>query len=159
LLAKIALNCSLGTFERDQICGQNSFRQGVIKLSNFRVRGAQADLQHLREFLRGQHLHRIAKAGMGGRSWLGCEAMTAISCSIRPPVESRSVSLQAISPALGHPMQSATEEKLEKNTTEQYAALGRFVEAFEAMVNEVREICINRICEGIGSGQRERCLR
>ncbi|HWN48568.1 MAG TPA: hypothetical protein VNO18_01820 [Xanthobacteraceae bacterium] len=30
----------------------------------------------------------------------------------------------------------------EKNTKEQYEALGRFVEAFEAMVNEVRESTI-----------------
>ncbi len=30
----------------------------------------------------------------------------------------------------------------EKNTKEQYEALGRFVEAFEAMVHEVRTICV-----------------
>jgi hypothetical protein len=28
------------------------------------------------------------------------------------------------------------------NTAEQYAMLGRFVEAFELMVNEVRELCL-----------------
>ena len=49
-------------------------------------------------------------------------------------------------------------EQLSKNTTEQYAALGRFVEAFESMVNEVREICIERVCHGIGSGERERLI-
>jgi len=49
-------------------------------------------------------------------------------------------------------------EELLKNTTEQYAALGRFVEAFELMVNEVREICIERVCDGIGSSERERLI-
>jgi hypothetical protein len=42
------------------------------------------------------------------------------------------------------------EETLHRNTTEQYAALGRFVEAFELMVHEVREICIERICDAVG---------
>jgi hypothetical protein len=35
--------------------------------------------------------------------------------------------------------------QFKKNTTEQYAALGRFVEAFELMVDEVRGTCIDRI--------------
>jgi len=33
----------------------------------------------------------------------------------------------------------------ERNTKEQYEALGRFIEAFEAMVNEVRLVCIKLI--------------
>ena len=37
------------------------------------------------------------------------------------------------------------DEKRRNNTTEQYAALGRFVEAFELMVDEVREICVDCI--------------
>jgi hypothetical protein len=53
------------------------------------------------------------------------------------------------------PMPPTDEAALAKNKNEQYAALGRFVEAFELMVHEVREICIERICAGIGSGQRE----
>jgi hypothetical protein len=56
------------------------------------------------------------------------------------------------------PMPPTNEEELKRNTTEQYAALGRFVEAFELMVNEVREICIERICAGIGSSERERLI-
>jgi hypothetical protein len=55
-------------------------------------------------------------------------------------------------------MPPTNEEELKKNTTEQYAALGRFVEAFELMVNEVREICIERVCDGIGSSERERLV-
>jgi hypothetical protein len=34
------------------------------------------------------------------------------------------------------------QEAWKKNTTEQYEMLGRFVEAFELMVNEVRELCL-----------------
>jgi hypothetical protein len=45
-------------------------------------------------------------------------------------------------------------EAYTKNTTENYAALGRFVEAFELMVDDVRQICIERICSGIGSSER-----
>jgi hypothetical protein len=56
------------------------------------------------------------------------------------------------------PMPITDAEELTKNTTEQYAALGRFVEAFELMVNEVREICIERVCDAIGSGERERLV-
>jgi hypothetical protein len=54
---------------------------------------------------------------------------------------------------------STNQEELLKNTTEQYAALGRFVEAFELMVNEVREICIENICASVGGiQQRERLI-
>jgi hypothetical protein len=56
------------------------------------------------------------------------------------------------------PMPPTNENELKKNTTEQYAALGRFVEAFELMVNEVREICIERICHSIGSSEREQLI-
>jgi hypothetical protein len=56
------------------------------------------------------------------------------------------------------PMPPTNEQELIKNTTEQYAALGRFVEAFEMMVNEVREICIERVCDGVGSRERERLV-
>src|SRR5258707_5279501 len=44
----------------------------------------------------------------------------------------------------------------EKNTRAQYEALGLFVESFEMMVNEVREICIERLCSGLGGSERER---
>ena len=40
------------------------------------------------------------------------------------------------------PMRPEDDPDYTKNTKEQYEALGRFVEAFEAMVSEVREICI-----------------
>jgi hypothetical protein len=53
------------------------------------------------------------------------------------------------------PMPPTNESNYEKNTKEQYEALGRFVEAFELMVNEVREVCIERICTGVGSSERE----
>jgi hypothetical protein len=56
------------------------------------------------------------------------------------------------------PMPPTNEETLKKNTTEQYAALGRFVEAFEFVVNEVREICIERVCNGMGRSERERLV-
>jgi hypothetical protein len=36
----------------------------------------------------------------------------------------------------------------EKNTSAQYDALGRFVENFEMMVNDVREICIDQFAAG-----------
>ena len=55
-------------------------------------------------------------------------------------------------------MTVASEEELKKNAAEQYAALGRFVEAFEAMVNEVREACIERLCEALGSSERQRLI-
>lgn len=38
------------------------------------------------------------------------------------------------------PMPPTNEASYQKNTKEQYEMLGRFVEAFELMVNEVREI-------------------
>jgi hypothetical protein len=56
------------------------------------------------------------------------------------------------------PMPPTNEEAYKKNTAENYAALGRFVEAFELMVNEVREICIERVCDGIGSSERARLV-
>jgi len=56
------------------------------------------------------------------------------------------------------PVPKTNEETLSKNTKEQYEALGCFVEAFEMMVNEVREICIERICAGIGSSEREQLI-
>jgi hypothetical protein len=56
------------------------------------------------------------------------------------------------------PMPKTDEEAYAKNTKEQYEALGRFVEAFEMMVHEVREVCIERICGGIGSSERERLV-
>jgi hypothetical protein len=56
------------------------------------------------------------------------------------------------------PMPPTSDEELNRNTTEQYAALGRFVEAFEMMVNEVREICIERICEGVGTNERQQLI-
>jgi len=48
-------------------------------------------------------------------------------------------------------MPRTNDEGYAKNTKEQYEALGRFVEAFELMVNEVREICIERVCASVGS--------
>lgn len=56
------------------------------------------------------------------------------------------------------PMPSTSEDNYTKNTREQYETLGRFVEAFELMVNEAREICIERICAGIGSSEREQLI-
>lgn len=53
------------------------------------------------------------------------------------------------------PMPPTDDAAYSKNTKEQYEALGRFVEAFEMMVNEVREVCIERICGGIGKNERE----
>jgi hypothetical protein len=46
------------------------------------------------------------------------------------------------------------EDAYKKNTSEQYEAMGRFVEAFEAMVNEVRETSISLI----GGGTRQQQL-
>lgn len=56
------------------------------------------------------------------------------------------------------PMPKTDEEAVAKNTKEQYEALGRFIEAFELMVHEVREICVERICAGVGSSERERLV-
>jgi hypothetical protein len=56
------------------------------------------------------------------------------------------------------PMPKTDEEAYARNTKEQYEALGRFVEAFEMMVHEVREICIERICSGIGAKERKRLV-
>lgn len=43
------------------------------------------------------------------------------------------------------------ERTFRKNTTEQYAALGRFVETFELMVNEVRECSIDLVAHDQGN--------
>jgi hypothetical protein len=43
----------------------------------------------------------------------------------------------------------------EKNTKEQYEALGRFVEAFEAMVNEARVCCIDLLGAGLTHRQQQ----
>jgi hypothetical protein len=56
------------------------------------------------------------------------------------------------------PMPRTDEEAIAKNAKEQFEALGRFVEAFELMVNEVRETCIERVCAGIGSSKREQLI-
>jgi hypothetical protein len=42
----------------------------------------------------------------------------------------------------------------QRNVSAQYEALGTFVECFELMVNEAREVCIESICNSIGSGER-----
>lgn len=46
-------------------------------------------------------------------------------------------------------MPPTDKETLAKNTKEQYEALGRFVETFELMVDEVRGDCIDRIWEAV----------
>jgi hypothetical protein len=56
------------------------------------------------------------------------------------------------------PMPPTNDEAYRKNTKEQYEALGRFVEKFELMVYEVREVCIDRICSGIGSIERKQLV-
>jgi hypothetical protein len=55
-------------------------------------------------------------------------------------------------------MPPTNQEAYDKNTKRQYEALGRFVEAFEGMVNEVREICIESVCKGVRSSERERLV-
>lgn len=50
------------------------------------------------------------------------------------------------------PMPPTDEKALAENTTENYAALGKFVEAFEAMVDDVREICIDCIYFNVRDG-------
>ena len=47
------------------------------------------------------------------------------------------------------PMPPTDPKELEKNVKEQYEVLGRFVEAFELMVDEVRGVCIDRIWEAV----------
>jgi hypothetical protein len=47
------------------------------------------------------------------------------------------------------PMPPTNDEAYSKNTKEQYEALGRFVEAFELMVDEVRGICSDSIFSDI----------
>jgi|HubBroStandDraft_6_1064221.scaffolds.fasta_scaffold251583_1 hypothetical protein len=56
------------------------------------------------------------------------------------------------------PMPKTDDEAYAKNTKEQYEALGHFVHSFEWMVNEVREICIERVCSGIGSSERQQLV-
>jgi len=51
-------------------------------------------------------------------------------------------------------MPDQTETPYEKNTRLQYEALGRFVEQFEMMVNEVREISLERLLEGLDDHQK-----
>jgi hypothetical protein len=50
------------------------------------------------------------------------------------------------------PMPPTNPKELEKNVKEQYEALGRFVEAFELMVDEVRGVCIDRTWDAIIDG-------
>ena len=47
------------------------------------------------------------------------------------------------------PMPPTDPKKLEKNIKEQYEALGRFVEAFELMVDASRGVCIDRTWDAI----------
>ena len=42
----------------------------------------------------------------------------------------------------------------QRNVSAQYEALGTFVERFELMVNEAREVCIESICNSIGRSER-----
>jgi hypothetical protein len=42
----------------------------------------------------------------------------------------------------------------QRNVSAQYEALGTFVECFELMVNEAREVCVESIRNSIGSGER-----
>ena len=47
------------------------------------------------------------------------------------------------------PMPPTDKAQSEKNSKEQYEALGRFVEAFELMVDEIRGTCLDRIWEAV----------
>jgi hypothetical protein len=47
------------------------------------------------------------------------------------------------------PMPPTDPKEIEKNVKEQYEALGRFVEAFELMVDEVRGVCVDRIWDAV----------
>ncbi|MDR3468931.1 MAG: hypothetical protein P4M07_23640 [Xanthobacteraceae bacterium] len=49
------------------------------------------------------------------------------------------------------PLPRTNPEELEKNVKRQYEALGRFVEAFELMIDEVRGACIDRIWDAVTS--------
>ena len=49
------------------------------------------------------------------------------------------------------PMPPTNEEAYAKNTKEQYEALGRFVEAFELMVDEIRGICGDCVSMTVGA--------
>ena len=55
-------------------------------------------------------------------------------------------------------MPDGEETAYEKNTRDQYAALGRFVEEFEMMVGETRAICIERLSQGGQSPGQKRLL-
>jgi hypothetical protein len=46
-------------------------------------------------------------------------------------------------------------EAYQKNTKEQYEAIGRFVEAFEGMVHEARTCCINLLTRGLSDKQSD----
>lgn len=45
-----------------------------------------------------------------------------------------------------------------QHTTNNLAALGRFVTAFESLVDQVRTLCINRICEGNPTSEQHRLI-
>lgn len=47
------------------------------------------------------------------------------------------------------PFPTPNKEVQAKNTKEQYEALGRFVEAFELLVDEVRGTCVDRVWEAV----------
>ena len=49
-------------------------------------------------------------------------------------------------------MPPTNEQAYQKNTKEQYEMLGRFIEAFELMINEVREICVSLAARDKRSG-------
>ena len=55
-------------------------------------------------------------------------------------------------------MPDKEETAYDKNTRAQYEALGHFVEKFEMMVNEAREISIECLCRNTGSSERERLI-
>jgi hypothetical protein len=48
-----------------------------------------------------------------------------------------------------------TDTAYQKNTREQYEALGRFVEAFEAMVHEARTCCLDLLQSGLSRQQKK----
>jgi hypothetical protein len=52
-------------------------------------------------------------------------------------------------------MATDTSSAYEKNTKEQYEALGRFIEAFEAMVHEARTCCIDMLAIGLTNARRQ----
>jgi hypothetical protein len=56
------------------------------------------------------------------------------------------------------PMPPTDSNIYDKNVKEQQAALGRFVEEFELMIHEIREVCIEQLCNGLGSKEREHLI-